>query len=163
VDIREFLEGRIAAGETKSDIGRRVGVHPSYVTRWLSGSAPEPRQCRSIADSYGLPLTSVLAMAGHYEEVSGAADPEREVYRREIDAIFDSFDRSKWADLTATLKGVSSLVSPSPKDNAGGTPQRSRAEITLEEPHLEYTPKAVNSWRAKKEIPAVYDRVPVLA
>jgi transcriptional regulator with XRE-family HTH domain len=150
VDIREFLEGRIAAGETKSDIGRRVGVHPSYVTRWLSGSAPEPRQCRSIADSYGLPLTAVLAMAGHYEEVTGASDPEREVYRREIDAIFDSFDRSKWADLTATLKGVSSLVSPSPKDNAGGTPQRSRAEITLEEPRLEHAPRAVKLPRAKE-------------
>lgn len=153
MQLSEFLQARLDAGESRSDIGRKVGVHPSYITRWLSGTVPETKLCRQIAEAYGLPEQAVLAMAGHYEASEKSDDPELDVWLREVAEIYQSFERSKWRDLTATFKGVASLSSPSPKDNAGGTPQRSIAEITLEEPLHEHPATAVNYDRAKELAP----------
>src|SRR5678815_166621 len=107
MDLREFLQRRIDSGESKSDIARRLGVHQSYITRWLSGMVPDTKACRQIADAYGIPIAAVLEMTGHVEagelsasslEGSAAVDPEWEVMQRELHAIYESWDRSRWYD-----------------------------------------------------------------
>lgn len=126
MEVREFLQRRLEMGEGRADIARKIGVHPSYVTRWLAGQVPDPRACRQIADSFGLPHRTVLEMAGHYEGEK-ASDPELDVWLREVAEIYASFDRSRWADLTATFRGLSSLVS-SPAHGSPSTPARSSRE-----------------------------------
>lgn len=64
MDIAQFLRQQIETGLTKSELARRIGVDPSYITRWLRGALPEPAQCQQIADGLGVPRQVILQMAG---------------------------------------------------------------------------------------------------
>lgn len=129
MNIREFLQRRIDAGESKSDIGRRLGVHQSYITRWLTGMVPDPKACRLIAEGYGLPVNAVLEMAGHVEPTTQGddpVDPEWEVMQRELREVFESFERSRWSDLRDFVKAGASLLRPELHSSPDPSPQSSR-------------------------------------
>lgn len=129
MQLSDFIQARLDAGETRSDMGRKIGVHPSYITRWLSGTVPETKLCRQIADAYGLPTRTVLEMAGHYAAEEGA-DPEWDVMQRQLRAIFESYDRSKWADLTNYFRAGLSLSVPALHGSSGSTPDGSRRRVS---------------------------------
>lgn len=124
MEFGEFLRRELGSGITRAELARRFGVHPSYLNRWLSGELPSSRLCRQIAENYGMPATTILQMAGHVEE-SEATDPEWEVMQRELRSIYERWDRARWQDLTATIRGVASLVRPSAQSSLQSASQSS--------------------------------------
>lgn len=53
-----------AKGESNSRIAQAVGVTPSSVSRWGSGSMPDPAQAAAFARAYGRPVLEAFAAAG---------------------------------------------------------------------------------------------------
>jgi transcriptional regulator with XRE-family HTH domain len=59
--VAEFLRSEMASrGWSQSEMGRRIGVYPEYVRRWLAGEVPRPEKCGMIAKGLGLPISMVM-------------------------------------------------------------------------------------------------------
>lgn len=74
MDIAAFLRQQLDTGLTRAELARRIGVHQSYITRWLSGTLPEVAQCHQIADALGVPRSVVLQIAGREQAGESSAD-----------------------------------------------------------------------------------------
>lgn len=55
----EYVQ-RVAAGETATEIARRISVDRSAITRWKNGSGADPRFAVSFARAYSRPVTEAL-------------------------------------------------------------------------------------------------------
>lgn len=80
------LDGR---GWSQSDFHRRSGVPRSTVSTWATGvRLPDPASIDLIADVFGLPVDTVLTIAGHRPDVEAldANDP-RELLAQRIRRI----------------------------------------------------------------------------
>jgi transcriptional regulator with XRE-family HTH domain len=133
MELRQLLRGELQRrGWSQSEFGRMVGANAALVSRWLSATTPVvpgPSYCHRIADVLGLPRNQIMSMAGHYEEATESgrlSDPEREIMLREMAAVFDSYDRSHWADLVQTFKAVANLARSGPHGSPDPSPQSSR-------------------------------------
>jgi transcriptional regulator with XRE-family HTH domain len=160
MEIRALLRSELERrGMSQAALARAVGVGPALVSRWLNEEepvTPSSENCARIADVLGLDQLLVLSAAGHYaaretspSELSATQAAAVAWFERLIRQTPDANIPRVRPVVEQAFALANSFDPPSPKDNAGGTPQRSRAEITLEEPRLEHTTKAVNSWRVK--------------
>lgn len=116
MNIAEFLQQQIEAGLTRSRLAQRIGVHQSYISRWLNGEVPGPRLCRQIADALDIQRSTVLAMAGHYQgetledEQQSHRDIEKEMVLRELEAILDQTPRNHWQVLARVTRATSEAL-----------------------------------------------------
>lgn len=70
--IPELLTSEMRRRETdQTGLARVIGVPPSRVNRWLSGTVPSPASCDVIADTLGYDVDQVLIMAGHRPDADG--------------------------------------------------------------------------------------------
>jgi transcriptional regulator with XRE-family HTH domain len=159
-------------GINQKEAALEMGVADSPLSKWLRPGAPRPspESCAKIARFLGMATADVQRLAGYpvseeqpQEELSAAQSAAVAQVIRWIKESPDEQLPHIVPSVGHLFAAFNSAPPPPPKDNDGGTPQRSRAEITLEEPRLEHAPRTVNSWRAKQAIPAAYERVPVPA
>lgn len=111
VSLAEFLRTEMETKHlSQSELARRIDVTPDYVRRWINGDIPRPEKCAQVADNLGVPRSTVLRMAGYPVDEQPDADPEWEVMQRELRAIYESWDRSRWRDLLDAHRAVANLA-----------------------------------------------------
>lgn len=119
-------------GINQREAAQEMGVADSPLSKWLRPGSPRPspESCAKIARFLGMTTAEVQQVAGYpMEDIAEGetpTDPEWEVMQRELRAIYDSYDRSKWADLTAFFRAGVSLSAPTLHRSRGKTLDGSR-------------------------------------
>lgn len=150
VALSEFLKEEMRARHlSQSELARRIGVYPDYIRRWMDGDIPQPKKCEQIAVGLGMPISTVMQMAGYPVDEGQDADPQWEATQRELKLIFDMFERDRWANLTNVVRAVAPLVGPSLKDVDAPSFKNQPDAVVSEESSAEDAPQAANFSQVK--------------
>lgn len=105
----------------QSALARHLGVKQQLVSRWMdeeAGSRHSMESCQVIAERLGYSLSDVQRLAGYPVapsiEAGAVPDPHWEIVQRELHAIYQSWEESRWDDLLDAHRAVANLARPSP-------------------------------------------------
>jgi len=103
--LQTWLWNEVKARDlTLAEASRRAGLNQGAISAIMNGTIPGLRQCKALARYFGIPLETVLEMAGHEHKPGSADDPLLEriigVYadlderrREELLVIAEAFQR----------------------------------------------------------------------
>ena len=134
MSVAALLEGEMRRrGWNQAELARRLGARQQSVSRWMdeqNPTRPSVEACYQIAERLEVDPQTVLQLAGlapPERAISAEADLQWELTQRELRAIYESYERSKWADLTRTFEGVANLAHatpPAPAPEPGPTTEQ---------------------------------------
>lgn len=84
-----WLEAMMRArGWTNAELGRRIDVDGSHISKWRRGrQRPDTVSCRLLAEALSVPVREVMIQAGHVDPEAAFEDPVKDELHRLIDQL----------------------------------------------------------------------------
>lgn len=108
---------RLSGGATNVEVAAAVGISPPSVSRWKTGSNPDPKQAAAFARAYGRPVLEAFVAAGFLTSEEARQRPSA------APSLAQLSDDDLLAEVASRMKGGSDAgqaeAEKSPGDDGG--------------------------------------------